>query len=322
LRDIQFLVISPLKFLSYYSILSSCPVTSRTYIINQLGFCMSECHDVVSAREAVIRNDDVLSFIFMNWVDPRSCLAVCLVSRRFNALYRLRVPGPLRSSIAEHCCRVELVDWALGEGMEWTDAVCYKAAQGGHLAVLQWLRSQDPPCPWSALACSCAAGSGHLEVLQWLRSQDSPCPWSSSACDHASRSGHLAVLQWLRSQDPPCPWSSSACYLAAQNGHLAVLQWLRSQDPPCPWSELACAYAAGSGHLEVLQWLRSQDPPCPWSYLACYSAVRDGQLAVLQWLRSQDPPCPWDKSRILNVANNSTGATAHAVAEWVAAAPA
>ena len=41
---------------------------------------------LVSACETVIYNDDLLSYIFMNWVDPRSCLAVCFVNRRFNKL--------------------------------------------------------------------------------------------------------------------------------------------------------------------------------------------------------------------------------------------
>ena len=42
---------------------------------------------------------------------------------------------------------------------EWT---CGYAAEGGRVDVLQWLRSQDPPCPWdkrirTGALCSCAA---------------------------------------------------------------------------------------------------------------------------------------------------------------------
>lgn len=47
-------------------------------------------------------------------------------------------------------------------------------ARGGHLEVLQWLRSEE--CPYDEGACRAAARSGHLEVLQWLRSDDE-CPW-------------------------------------------------------------------------------------------------------------------------------------------------
>jgi hypothetical protein len=43
-----------------------------------------------------------------------------------------------------------------------------------------------------------------LEMIQWLRSQCPPCPWDNVACTYAARNGHLKVLQWLTSQDPPC----------------------------------------------------------------------------------------------------------------------
>jgi hypothetical protein len=37
------------------------------------------------------------------------------------------------------------------------------------LALLQWLRAQDPPCPWDADTCYAAAGAeGHTDVLEWL----------------------------------------------------------------------------------------------------------------------------------------------------------
>ena len=88
--------------------------------------------------------------------------------------------------------------------------------------------------PLDKWACSAAAGGGHLAVLQWLRQQQPPCPWDEWACRAAARAGHLAVLQWLRQQQPPCPWDEEACHYAAEGGHLAMLQWLRQQQPPCP----------------------------------------------------------------------------------------
>jgi hypothetical protein len=42
----------------------------------------------------------------------------------------------------------------------------------GHLQVLQWLRSQDPPCPWDKEECRLkAAIAGHLDIVQWIDSQ-------------------------------------------------------------------------------------------------------------------------------------------------------
>ena len=51
-----------------------------------------------------------------------------------------------------------------------------------------------------------AAENGHLDVLLWARSQDPPCDSNARVCCHAAENGHLDVLQWARSQDPPCDW--------------------------------------------------------------------------------------------------------------------
>jgi hypothetical protein len=102
-----------------------------------------------------------------------------------------------------------------------------------------------------------AAEGGQLAVLQWLRRQEPPCPWDEMTCTAAAEGGQLAVLQWLWGQDPPCPWIAKTCYAAAEHGHLQVLQWARARG--CPWDE-AVAYkrAAHAGQLEVLRWTRPQ----------------------------------------------------------------
>ncbi|GBF88003.1 hypothetical protein Rsub_00715 [Raphidocelis subcapitata] len=176
----------------------------------------------------------------------------------------------------------------------WEECTSSAAAAGGHLAVLQWARAQDPPCPWDENTCKEAAAGGHLAVLQWARAQEPPCPWDENTCKEAAERGHLAVLQWARAQEPPCPWDENTCRAAAERGHLAVLQWARAQEPPCPWDENTCKEVAAGGHLAVLQWARAQEPPCPWDENTCKAAAKGGHLAVLQWARAQEPPCPWD----------------------------
>ena len=86
-------------------------------------------------------------------------------------------------------------------------------------------------------ACCLAAETGHLSVLQYLRSLEPPCPWDEETCMYAAKNGHLHVLQWARSQPEPCPWDEWTCVRAAEKGHLHVLQWARSQAEPCPWFE-------------------------------------------------------------------------------------
>jgi hypothetical protein len=54
-------------------------------------------------------------------------------------------------------------------------------------------------------------------VLQWLRSEEPPCPWSARVRARAAEGGHLGVLQWLRSQHPPCPWDEWVVVCASQS---------------------------------------------------------------------------------------------------------
>ena len=117
-----------------------------------------------------------------------------------------------------------------------------EAARRGYLGIFTDHATERYKRLWDATTFVAAAENGHLDVLKFLRSQDPPCPWSSTtcsggACSAAVRNGHFDVLKWLRSQDPPCPWGERTCSNAAFNGHLDVLKWLRSQDPPCPWGE-------------------------------------------------------------------------------------
>ena len=49
-------------------------------------------------------------------------------------------------------------------------------------------------------------------IIQWSRSQNPPCPWNRSTCEN----GHLHVLEWLRNQEPPCPWNIRLCQRATK----------------------------------------------------------------------------------------------------------
>ena len=51
-------------------------------------------------------------------------------------------------------------------------------------------------CPWDVFTCARAANGGHLEVLQWLHANG--CQWDAHTCSSAAEGGHLEMLQWLR----------------------------------------------------------------------------------------------------------------------------
>jgi hypothetical protein len=76
--------------------------------------------------------------------------------------------------------------------------------------LLRWLVSRNPPCPRDARACAVAAYGGHMTILQWLRSND--FPWDEGTPAGAASSGSLEMLQWLRSEG--CPWDERTCTAA------------------------------------------------------------------------------------------------------------
>ena len=78
-----------------------------------------------------------------------------------------------------------------------------------------------------------------MDVLQFLRSQDPPCPWDEHTCFYAVREGHLEVLKWLRDQDPPCPWGRRYCKALATGSedpyeitthHQHIIDWIDRQE--------------------------------------------------------------------------------------------
>lgn len=62
------------------------------------------------------------------------------------------------------------------------------------IEILQWWQAQDPPCPWSVFTTARAAMGGHLETLRWLRNNG--CPWDSSTVHDARGYGSPLVAQW------------------------------------------------------------------------------------------------------------------------------
>ena len=108
------------------------------------------------------------------------------------------------------------------------ELTCFIASLGGHLNIVKWCRSQDPPFPWDWRTYSCAAREGHLEIIKWCRSQDPPCPWNEYTCIDAAMGGHLEILQWCRSQNPPCPWNKNDL-LTFEFIKDDIKDWIRTQ---------------------------------------------------------------------------------------------
>jgi hypothetical protein len=94
-----------------------------------------------------------------------------------------------------------------------TSAVIDAAAYGGHLCILQYVelkrRGEEEGdgrrVDWSSLkrVCHRAVAGGHLPVLQWLRSREPPCPWDEDVYLIAKSQKHMKLLAWLDTQPRP-----------------------------------------------------------------------------------------------------------------------
>ena len=62
------------------------------------------------------------------------------------------------------------------------EMVMWRAAQGGNLELVQWLRAEG--CPWNWRTCSEAVDQGRVEMLRWVR--ENGCPWSAEDRDRAA----------------------------------------------------------------------------------------------------------------------------------------
>ena len=104
------------------------------------------------------------------------------------------------------------------------------AASRGHLDII--IFCYDNNLPWDEKTPEAAARNGHLDILKYVRSVDPPCPWNKKTPEAAARNGHLDILKYVRSVDPPCPWDATAIIIAALNRHSDILEWARSTELP------------------------------------------------------------------------------------------
>jgi len=81
---------------------------------------------------------------------------------------------PTSCAKAARCGDLEALIALRKAGQKWDAWTCENAAEGGHLELLQWARTQDPPCPWDKQTCWNAAFDGHLELLEWLYEERAP----------------------------------------------------------------------------------------------------------------------------------------------------
>ena len=156
---------------------------------------------------------------------------------------------------------LEIVQWLHGhmDGkgppcLHYAD-FCLAAAEYGQLDVLKWLGSQGRASGPAFITA--AARNGHVATLQWMRSEYGD-RYDELVFNVALQHGQLAPLQWLRALGlRPSGDEGWCCLAAARAGHLDVLKWLRSQGHP--WAKGVCLKIAEmQGHTAVAEWIRVQ----------------------------------------------------------------
>lgn len=107
------------------------------------------------------------------WVVPR------FVCRRWNELVvaeagqdAVKAPRDFSAQVAGQGW-LSVLEWARANSCPWHGATDYRAARGGHLAVLMWMHERNIPIDWDRCRTVAAAG-GHQEAVKWLRSVGDP----------------------------------------------------------------------------------------------------------------------------------------------------
>jgi len=182
-----------------------------------------------------------------------------------------------------------IVDWCI-DNLEFRptescrDAMSY-ATFGGHLHILNFLKSRTGPSPTGAHALMIGtAWHGHIHVLDWLEREYGMPPKIEEVVAAAARLGHIPVLEWCvtRIQDrrvPDIDWSA-VVNSAAIGNRVLILDWCRSRHA-IRYGPLSY-YAAAGRHLNAFEWCERHDPTVDLAFmLQC--TIRKGDLRVVKW---------------------------------------
>jgi Ankyrin repeats (many copies) len=194
------------------------------------------------------------------------CAAECNKLAEVQYLHSEGCPWP--SELLERAAsdgHFELVRWCYDHGCRWnSDEILYYAAKSGNIKLLAWVL-QQPGLELSADTMIAAAVGGHIAMCQYLRTQQ--CPWSAQTTYIAGRNARVDVLRWL--MDNGCPWDKRNLRLAAvTSGSVEMLVLLQQQGLLATAAELTAALLCAGQYnmLAAAKWLREQGAEWPTLY--------------------------------------------------------
>lgn len=131
--------------------------------------------------------------------------------------------------------------------------ICFGAALGGQIEVLEWCLAKGYRC--GPVAFGYAALNKRFKVLEWAEQHGDLNKRLIFVL--AALREDIPLLEWAKANQ--CPWHSNVTATAACNGNLETLQWLRKNG--CPWDGRVRQYAARNNHQELLAWAIANGAP-------------------------------------------------------------
>jgi hypothetical protein len=170
-----------------------------------------------------------------------------------------------------------------------TPALCL-AAQNGHVNVLEWTVTNNLGMSFFSLDLAYrAAGGGQVAVLAWLRDRGMLTTEVFVVQDlsrEAANNGHLQVLDWLLDHGFDHETIKYiAAYNAAGQGSITLLEWAKDRGyvfvSDDDRNRELCLNAVRHNNLPTLQWLRGNH--CPWDFHVVRNARAMGHEDVEAW---------------------------------------
>ncbi|KAJ3348793.1 hypothetical protein GGF32_006009 [Allomyces javanicus] len=140
-----------------------------------------------------------------------------------------------------------------------------QAAQGGDMAILQWLL--DRPEPWRFREVL-RKYAGPVLAAAAVRNDVPFCDWwlarigrvgvrgaMTAALDAAARLGHTRMLEWwVHNRFPVAKYTLLFVCTASAHGRIDVLEWTVRAGLPIRQNNDAMDVASAHGHIDVLEW--------------------------------------------------------------------
>lgn len=272
--------------------------------------------DIITHITTTCINDvlpvEILEMILLMCTGYESVARYCcrwwymIIVKRLPQYYVIRL-----NSVA---CSVQLLKWALAEGMIWSNFSCLSIAKYGTADVLKY--ALDNGCRWDIAVTEYAARYGKLCMLRYTKAAG--YPMSRYITARAAENGHLGVIEWA--YENGCEWDAAGiinaailyehthvinymvsmgyvsggkiCEDAAIAGKLSVIKYAHSMG--YPMGKKVYNYAVFYDRFDLVKYLH--DIGCPWNENTSLIAAMSGNTYIFEWLhangRPHDPEVP------------------------------